>query len=372
MSMIDSGVRLRANDKTYFLVGNRDLTDKKVIVYNEGNMGMELVDTNHVSASPAHVKVDGAEKAFRAYVSKSLGHGYWQGGNFGYIHQWDTIENKPLLYQYPFSGAGIDLDFPVVASLDGESKVGNWWLGAGGWFEIVEPMWTDPSWDWVSQVISYFTDKTKCNGRACAYRAGDTYYLRIWTLTNGIWGYVTQSGWDGIDEDLEIGGLRFLIIWKSDGDIYYIIRASYRSNSYFKNGLRIQSGFGLWGTNWGIKVSSNYSYMRTRGANYSVINIFSKTEKVDDIWFTAERFRHFCLVNTDKCFITNAYGGWKYNYIIGSTVSEELSLPASPSGDYGYFDGGEAGKAIRRASNDSVEGFDPVAGTWTDYGRPWG
>ena len=372
MSIVDSGVRLRANDTTYSLAGNADLTDKKVIVYNDGNIGLELVDTDHVLALSAHVKVEGAEKAFRDYVGESLGYGYWQGENFGYIHQWDTVENKPLLYQYPFSGAGTDLDFPVVGSIC-SNRVGDWWLGVGGWFEISTPTWTDPSWDWVSSAVTLYTDKTKCSGVVYAYKVGATYYLRIWTLTDGVWGYVTESGWGGIDLELE----RFTVlagIWEWDGDIYYIT-FSYDSY-YYKNGLlikEVESG----GESTKILVSDTYTYIRGQSEAGYPVAIHSKTDF--EGWGSEERIGYITLINTDKCIVTGWYRywpgtEWKYKYINGKIVSAAVELP-SGGNDNGYFDGGEGGKALQNCGGSggySIIGFDPVANTWTDYGRPWG
>ena len=373
MSIIDSEVRLRANDETYSLAGNRDLTDKKVIVYNDGNMGLETVDTDHVLALDAHVKLDGTEKAFRTYVAASLSYGYWQGGNFGYLHKWNITGDKPLLYQYPFSGAGTDLDFPVVGSIC-DSKVGGWWLGVGGWFEIVTPTWTDPSWDWVSSVYTLYTDKTKCSGNVYAYRIGATYYLRIWTLTDGVWGYITESGWDYIDGNLEAGNSLFLGIWEWDSDVYYAVYVGDSHFEYCKNGTSIGiggAGFSGYGATK-ILVSDNYAYLESHASDAVVTFIFSKTgyEAVykSEFWYTTIP----TLISPDKCIVV---GRNKYRYINGKSIGSLINLPASPIGRDGYFDGGEDGKALQNSDNSydyQLAGFDPVAGTWTDYGRPWG
>jgi len=364
MSIIDSGVRLRANDTTYSLAGNADLTDKEVIVYNDGNMGLETVATDHVLALPSHVKVGDTEKAFRNYVGESLGYGYWQGGNFGYIHQWDTVVNNPLLYQYPFSGAGTDLDFPVVYNFC-ESKVGDWWLGVGGWFEIVTPTWTDPSWDWVSSAYTLYTDKTKCSGVAYVYRVGATYYVRIWTLTDGVWGYVTKSGWTGLDIDM-VG------MWEWDGSIYYLTSLGEGDNFYI-NGVFIinLSSSGL--PKVSILISDTYTYVRDK----TRVFIFSKTNFIKKVDIAGTPTPSI-LIDADKCIVpwySSYYHNWFFNYIVDTTNFGSWSgiiFPSSPNGcDGDEFNGGEDGKAISY-KNDIVAGFDPVANTWTDYGRPWG
>ena len=377
MSIRDSLVRVRANDTTYSVAGNRDLTDAKIIVREnwEGDivdMGLETVATDHVLALPAHVKVGGTEKAFKAYVGESLGYGFWQGGNFGYIHQWDTVENKPLLYKYPFSGTGIDLDFPVVGGFC-DSRVGGWWLGAGGWFEIVTPTWRDPSWDWVSSAYTYYTDKTKCNGRVYVYRIGATYYIRIWTLTNGIWGYVTHSGWGGITEGISLcgGGM-----WEWDGDVYYAVSQGagppLDRDNYYKNGVFIKDVVGDYSSGSGkIIVSDSFTYIMEWEGRLGYI--YSKIDKVGTLFPGYSTRQYLYLIDTDKCIITNKR--WDdapyYSYINGNIRSAEFPFSSSNF----IFNGGEDGKALRSIGGSydyQLEGFDPVANTWTDYGRPWG
>ena len=394
MNICDSKIRLRANDTTYPVAGNRDLTDKKVIIHREqwGDIteyGIELVDTDHKFALPARIMVGGAEKALRVYCSGVADPGYWQGGNFGYVHQWNYETEKPLLYTYPFDSAGIDLDFPVVGEMC-ESRVGNWWLGAGGWFEIETPQWTDPSWYWV-RGLGFYTDRTKCNGSVYLYQLEEhgSIYVRIWRLVDGVWGYTTHSGWEGLSAEasFEGGGM-----WEWDGNVYYVSAwenmIGYYDSCYFCNGSLIKGWYSWYGFSGKIMVSNNFTYIRTCHQEGCCVLIFSKTDRVGVFW--DERISYPVLIPPDTCFVLGWHRYWpgsrfKYVYINGSTASDAYELPEPPGPhdafDYYCFWKGQSGKAIFGAYGlyrgywrhyyGNVQSFDPGAGTWVDHGIPW-
>ena len=329
---------------------------------------------------------NGALKIFKPGPG-TLASGYWNG-SFGYLHKADpTPENpnpKPLLYKYPFNSDPIDLDFPEVMGFT-DNYLGSKWYYDESWHYISTPQWTDPSWDWVRGYTLY-TDKIKCNGVVYIYRVGSTYYVRIWTLTNGAWGYVTHSGWAGIDSYLEWGESDLKLFWKWNNDICYIIGNHFLCNGIYIDGIQSNQA---WYRPPSISNNFTYTFGNSEGAN--VINIFGETGPEKFYWTEASMCGG-CLVDTNCMMINGRFrhsssgGGWygavKYIYFINTTIYPTsntsntiwywLDFPPSPNGCdlRNSFDGGEDRKAINY-QNGKIAGFDPVAGTWTDYGCPW-